>query len=133
MKIEYGRLFLLLAIFFLADLVCTIFSLAWGIPGTLPSNWAFLASLAVTHFIASLACTYGTRDKAFAIGSAIACAAFAYVLFCALSVDIDLLVRSAVPLSSLELGALLGATFSRSSTVATTRELSSPPPVPSSA
>lgn len=130
MKIEYGRLFLLLATFFLADLSCTIFSLVWGIPRTLPSNWAFLISLAVTHFIVSFACTYGIKDRGFAMGSAILSAALAYVLFCAVSIDIDLLARSAVPLASLELGALAGAMPSRSSTRAKAPELLPPPPSP---
>ncbi len=133
MKIEYGRLFLLLAMFFLSDLLCTVFSLAWAIPRTLPSNWTFLVSLVVTHFIASFACTYGTRDKAFAMGSAILSAALAYSLFCVVSVDIDLLMRSAVPLSSLELGAFAGAALSRSSTRARIPDSLPPPPVPPSA
>jgi len=132
MRVEYGRLFLLLAAFFLADLSCTVFSLAWGIPQVLPSNWAFIVSLAATHFIMSLACTHGIKDKGFAIGSAIVSAALAYVLFCAVSIDIKLLVGSAVPPASLELGTLTGAMLSRSSTRAKPVELP-PPPSPSPA
>lgn len=132
MKIEYGRLFLLLATFFLADLSSTVFSLAWGIPRTLPVNWAFLISLAATHFVMSFACTHGIKDRGFAMGSAILSATLAYVLFCVVSIDIDLLARSAVPLASLELGALAGAMLSRSSTRAKSPELL-PPPSPSPA
>jgi len=130
MRVEYGRLFLLLAAFFLADLSCTVFSLAWGIPRALPSNWAFLISLAVTHFIMSLACTHGIKDKGFAMGSAIVSAALAYVLFCAVSVDIELLVGSSIPLASLELGALTGAMLSRQLAHAKPTELPPPPPFP---
>lgn len=128
MRLELGRILLLLAAFYAADLIASVFSLAWAIPRPLPSNWIFLVSLAASHFLASLSCTFGMRDRGSATLSAVLSAALSYVLFCAVSVDIDLLLGSAVPLASLELGAFAGVMLSRPHTTTNFSALPPPPP-----
>jgi len=131
MKLDLGRVLLLLAAFYAADLIASVFSLAWAIPRPLPSNWIFLVSLAALHFLASLSCTFGMRDRSSAVLSAILSAALSYVLFCVVSVDVEMLLRSATPLAALELSALAGAMLSRPR--AATKFSALPPPPQSSA
>jgi len=99
----------LLAAFYLADLACAVLAMAWGIPYPLASNWVFLSSLAVSHFVLSICCTRGISDGGGATVAVAISAALAYVLFCAVSIDIEFLLRSSEPLASLELGALAGS------------------------
>jgi len=71
------------------------------------------------------------RDRGSAALSAILSATLSYALFCVVSVDVDLLLRSATPLAALELSALAGAMLSRPR--AATKSNALPPPPQSSA
>lgn len=128
MKVELSRVFFLLAAFYASDLISSIFSLAWGIPEPLSSNWVFVASLAVSHLLVSFTCTSGMKDRNFALISAVLSAALSYALFCVVSVNTQLLLRSTMPLASLELGALAGAMISRPGAGEAPAEIPRPPP-----